>query len=746
MRKNFPLSAKSLKISLLTATVILGTLMATSCSKDRTTFTAITQDYNSAKDYITGTIVHWHNGDAVQINGQAYNIAVDASQNNKATIDAEGASDIGGEYYAAYPADIAAINGGQITFSIPQEETYATNGGQQVVHSIMAAKADGNTLRFQNLCALLHFKVNASGNGIGAKLHAIEVVSDKPLYGTIVAQFAESQWQVQPPTGTDATSRTLRFSTPLDLAAETKDLYLLVPPVSGASTFTLRLTIEDNNGIIKVFEKTKAANIAFNSGELCHFDDANTFTGSAMKFGNTEPTKPVTNGSAAHPYIVNSATSWAALADTLKKAGKHVTLAADINVGSTLNGELKAVLDGNGHTITLTTQGISLFSTVNGGTVKNLTISATSDVTSPVLVANGSIYYYGTLACRALSGSTFDNCTNTANINCDINTTNVYVGGLCGYTTGCTITNCSNNGNITANTTYIGGVFGQSYNSTTFSGCTNNGNISVSSSQNTVMTQYCGGVAGRISTNNNATISNCHNYGNITISSSPQTNAYYGSLFGEALNNIDKCSNSGNITCNATENTTKYCAGITATNTATSSERAITNSYSEGNIYAISSVQKMYTAGIISVDRRTAIKNCYTHGTLQGTYIAGIVADGRDLFNNITISNCYFYGELESSTSYFYSIAGESGEYPNIYKFLIDHCYYPSEYSLCHSTSTDNGNNATLSSGTTISGGSETSLCDSLNANINNMPTGSYTWKNSDNNTYVVFNIPNAKK
>ncbi len=729
-------------ISLWIATLILGTLMTTSCSKDRTTFTAITQDYNSAKDYITGTIVHWHNGDAVQINGQAYNIAIDANQNNKATIDAEGASDIGGEYYAAYPADIAAINGGQISFSIPQEETYATNGGQQVVHSIMAAKADGNTLRFQNLCALLHFKVNASGNGIGAKLHAIEVVSDKPLYGTIVAQSAESQWQVQPPTGTDATSRTLHFSTPLDLAAETKDLYLLVPPVSGASTFTLRLTIEDNNGIIKVFEKTKAANIAFSSGELCHFDDVNTFTGSAMKFGDTEPTKPVTNGSVTHPYIVNSATNWAALADTLKKAGKHITLAADINVGSTLNGELKAVLDGNGHTITLTTQGISLFSTVNGGTVKNLTIAAASDVTSPVLVDNGN-KCYGSLAGVAKGNAVFDNCTNRVNIICDVELSGLKIGGLIGLANKCSITNCTNYGNITSNFHNIGGIVGEMVNMNSISGCTNYGNITTTSSSETVKTQNCGGISSRLSlTDSSLYCTDCHNYGNIILQKASASDSYIGGIFGQASCCISHCSNSGTIACNNTGNKAKIIGGIVGIFNPTQI-RTMHNCSSIGDITATNGSTYIYAGGLIGKNNRTNIKNCYAKCNVEGNNIAGIVADGSGLSANITISNCYFYGELSATAANAYGIAGVSN---STYKFTIDHCYYPTSYSLCHTPSPDNDYNATLSSGTTISGGSETSLRDALNANINNMPTGSYTWKNSDDNTFVVFNIPNAKK
>lgn len=167
------------------------------------------------------------------------------------------------------------------------------------------------------------------------------------------------------------------------------------------------------------------------------------------------------------------------------------------------------------------------------------------------------------------------------------------------------------------------------------------------------------------------------------------------------------------------------------------------NCSSIGDITATNGSTYIYAGGLVGKNKNTNIKNCYAKCNVEGNNIAGIVANGSELSANITISNCYFYGELSATTANAYGIAGVSN---STYKFTIDHCYYPTSYSLCHTPSPDNGNNATLSSGTTISGGSETSLRDALNANINNMPTGSYTWKNSNDNTYVVFNIPNAKK
>lgn len=703
---------------------------------DDEVFTALTQDYNDNKDYISGSMVFWSDGDAVRINNGIYSIAVDDHDSHRATINAEGVTALGGEYYAAYPADISnVVSAGHITFSLPQEELYTENDGKQVIHSIMAAKSDNRTFKFQNLCALLHFKVNAIGDGIGDKLLAIEVETDKPMWGTITAEYGDNQWQVTSVSGTDATKRTLRFATPLVLSASEKDIYLIVPPVSGAETFTLRMIVDD--GSVKVFEKTRTASTSFASGTLWHFNAVNTYTGTAMKYG-TDEVATVTDGSEDHPYLVYSSENWAALASRMDSTGKHITLANDINVGSTLDREFKAILDGNGHTITLTTQNISLFSTINGGTVKNLTLAATNDVTEPVMVSDGdnlsSDNYYGTLAGKALNGSTIVNCINTVNIFANSDLASIRVGGLCGQLTGSSISNCLNNGNITSNALYVGGVVGMANNLSHISNCTNNGTITISSTEYTVKTKYCGGISGSIGTSNGVVINSCNNHGPITINNISSTILYCGGVFGEANSDISECSNTGTITCNATTSTTKNIGGIVG-RSITTIAKTICNSFNEGNIYAADGMQKMIVGGLLGENKRMSITNCYVYGNLSGSSVAGITYYGADLFDNVVISNCYYYGTITCSSTNKYGIAGISH---SSYKFIIDHCYYPSDYSMCHSTSNDNGNNATLRSATTLT--NDSSLATALHNNLRNMPAGSYDWQNSTSGpAHVVF-------
>ena len=175
---------KGYKFSVIAVTFLCVVFAGCQRDKGSEVFTAVMQSYNnSGKDYIVGNVVYWSDADRIRINEGVYGIAVNGLDRNRATVNAEGVSDFDGKYYGAYPAEGSTIAAnGRVTFTIPQQELYTTAGEKQVIHNIMAAKSNGSKLNFQNLCALLHFKVAASGSGVGAKLYAVEVVTDKPMY------------------------------------------------------------------------------------------------------------------------------------------------------------------------------------------------------------------------------------------------------------------------------------------------------------------------------------------------------------------------------------------------------------------------------------------------------------------------------------------------------------------------------------------------------------------------------------
>ena len=159
--------------------------------------------------------------------------------------------------------------------------------------------------------------------------------------------------------------------------------------------------------------------------------------------------------------------------------------------------------DGQGHKITglnvvSGTNGAGLFGTVNGGTIKNLVVEGSVDVTSiytggivgktqgNVTIENCS--YSGTVTSsstnskagaggivgRINSGTvTINRCKNSADI------TGKNAGGITGYGSakGSTITDCYNAGTISSGSN-AGGIAGQMHNGTSYTNCYNKGTIS----------------------------------------------------------------------------------------------------------------------------------------------------------------------------------------------------------------------------------------------------------------------------
>ena len=707
--------------------------------KDSNVFTAVTQGFAGSKDYMGGNIVYWSDGDRIRINDCTPTVVVDDEDRNRATVNGGAATPYSGEYYAAYPADISTIAGnGTITFNLPQEEQYVSANGNQIVHSIMAAKAEGQKLNFNNLCAMLHFEVSASGTGVNSKLYAIEVESDEPLWGTMTAVYnsgSPSRWDVTSPTSAEATKRTLRFSEPVILDGTTKDFYLAVPPVSGGEEFILRFILEDGNGAVKVFEKSKNSSYSFGTGNIYNFDN-NVFNGSKMVYdGNAVSAFKM--GTNEHPHIVYSSSNWNYLMSNGVKdsAGKYIALQNDIEVNSTYSYDFRSILDGNGHTVTLTTDNISMFDTINKGQVRNLTIASANPVTSPDFMNVSGTRYYGSLADRVLNESVIDNCVNTVSITCDADINAVYLGGLCGNAYGSTITNCSNTGTITSNSMYIGGVVGTATNMVAFNGCRNSVPITVTSAAANVRTQYVGGVAGDVATSG-ADITNCHNTGSISILKPSSANLNCGGVFGRFNRNVISCSNKGNISYDGATTKFKYIGGVAGVDNV-SIVTYLINCNNEGNVTATAGLSNIFIGGILGRSYKAGAKNSYAYCTLQGSYLSGIIANGADLYSNVDVVNCYYYGTMTCSTENVFGIAGES--YSNK-KIIIDKCYYPSGYTICHSSSTDNHTSQTLISAVSLSGGNSTSLRDALNGYSVDWPSGWLRWKNKGSEPdYVVF-------
>ena len=487
----------------------------TGCQKEESTsFTATTQSYQAPKLHITSNCAYWDNGDQVDINDGTYSVSVDGSNNNKATIAADGVTAYGGEYYAAYPASYADIaTNGTIVFDLPSKETYTTTAsGNQNTHNLMVAKANNSHLAFQNVGAMLHFQLKGSESGIGQKLVAIEVSTDKPLCGKLTVTPSGSNWSTSLSSTASDTARILTFSNHT-ITNTAEDFYIFIPAVINATHFRLQYVIENGN-TVKVFDAIKFATTDFLKEHIYHFGE-NEYDGNKIKISDTRDIYPLyMDGTEANPYLISSNTLWQASSSHLATANNYVTLVNDISVDTRIT-TLKAHLNGNGHTITLNSNSISLFENIDGGSVSNLTIEG--NITAPTC----SNFRYGSLACNLSNSATIDNCINKTNIEClQGKQSGSAVGGLCGYLgDNCSITNCQNLGTILSDALSTGGVAGYCNGVATVNNCKNEKGITINIATNETLDVKVGGVFGFVSLKNTGgtiAANNCQNSGNIT--------------------------------------------------------------------------------------------------------------------------------------------------------------------------------------------------------------------------------------
>lgn len=690
-----------------------------SCQKESgNVFTITTADYDAGKTYMGDNhVVYWHDGDELCINGGVYAVSVDASQNNRATIAADGITPYGDSYYAAYPAGLSQIaNDGTVTITLPGEVAYQCDGTVQRVENVMAAHSTGNSLQMHNLCTMLRLQVKTDISG--TKLCAIEVSADQDLAGQFSAVPSGDGWSVTTTNSGNQTRRTLIFPTPIELATSTQYFYLPVMPQASVTNFTLRYFIEDINHNVHSIARTRTTATNFTQGHMYGFDEV-CLSSTTTPNGYTMTTY---NGTQELPYHVFTAECWDYVAPTAT-TGKYIKLANDITVTSTTE-TFSANLDGQGHTITLDGNATSLFKTMAANsTVANLTIEKSGITTTVDHYSTENDEMFGFLTCYADENTTISNCTTNCNLDLSTNTTIKSIAGICAVSKGAII-NCTNKGDIKAKTNDLAGIVAR-FNGTTLSECSNEGNIEHCGTV-TNTTLFFGGLVASVG-NSDAIIVNCRNSGAVTISGTGSTSSggenYVGGLIGTASCDITNCHNSGDIICAVTASNFKYIGGIigfNSTDNQTSTKKML-NCSNIGNIKNPNSSNNFRAAGLVGKLQRMNIFNSFAYCDINSWRASGLIFM-INLYSDISITNCYYYGTMTvTSTNDKAKTAIVNEKQNSNSTATAKRCYYPSDLSVVNCT-TDNC--SALSDQFTLQGGG--SLVDALNAS--GKPDNSFNW------------------
>jgi hypothetical protein len=315
----------------------------------------------------------------------------------------------------------------------------------------------------------------------------------------------------------------------------------------------------------------------------------------------------------------------------------NATLMNDLDMRGTLFypiGFYEGTFDGNGKSITLGVQGVSLnnsylglFKTIGeDGIVKNLTIKGT--------VTGGT--YLGGVAGQ--SYGTIENCRNEAVIT-GTGTAMVHAGGIVGRLDG-TILGCENTGSVGAQN-YTGGIAGCAYAGALIEDSTNTGAI-------TAVSSGCGGISGVLE--GSARVLNSTNKGAVTGTYS------IGGIVGDHRGTgiLSGLRNEGAVSATSTATTASYSVGgIAGYLSGSPSAGGVIESMNIGSVSG--TVQN--TGGIVGyIVGSGTVTSCYNGGTVTGlaarinTAVGGVI--GAVNSNAVAVTGGYNTGIFTKSGSY----------------------------------------------------------------------------------------------
>lgn len=361
---------------------------------------------------------------------------------------------------------------------------------------------------------------------------------------TVTVDRADKEQSV---TMTKAPSATVRFVYAEDAAPTIKVTYY-----DSAKYKTITMTPEADGsyqlpiGYEYNWEFDSAAYIA-QSGTI---DLAEAQKGDSKDITVPMSKKPTGTGTVEDPYLISNASQLRWFASQVNDNGKNsicAQLTNDIDLGnenwtpigkSGYSYQYKGTFDGQGYEIKnvkidSTSSDQALFGYVNGGTVKNLTVSGS---------VKGGNSTAGIVANFGGSSGSISGCINKATVNGN-NATGGVVGKI--FTSGGTVTQCANLGEITGSN-QVGGIIGYVSYACTLSASYNRGNITVSASYGNA-----GGIAGKLDASS-ASVQSCYTTGTVTGSnyvkpafgsnSGSITNCYYLDTLGTDSNATSKTS------------------------------------------------------------------------------------------------------------------------------------------------------------------------------------------------------------
>ena len=506
----------------------------------------------SAKLALDGVNATWNNGDTLRLNGTR--VVVERSGDHAYISNAASQS----TNRALFPTRLVVSGPASdaVTITLPREYDYRSDGSHQLLDLPLAARATGDEpLHFKHLTGALCFMLTNSTSHpltidrITVSSSSYQLSGEREINLTAIGSIG-------PATGSTDADRTVNMTftrQSLEIPASgTANVVLPIAPVGSDNRFTVT--------VISHYQGKRYTCTKNQAGEQADYSLARNQIGYAGITINSDMTTGALftgYGREAAPYLITDYLDFLLMAEAISKQwednnGKaygntYFRLENDINLNGLSIYPIRNFVrqfDGNSHTIynlTINSRGNSsydtcaLFSYVNGGTIKNLTLD------------NLTLKQNGNPSVGLLIGGFCGSIKNTSILNCTLNNLNISIAG-----------------NISLASTYIGGIAAYAARSNTLTNCTVTTSISFNSNTNPL---YFGNIIGYCSdgeaTDHTLILTNC-DANNSSLSISTNNNLTFGGIVGYTTKEYltitgSNYSASGSLT---STNTLVYAGGI----------------------------------------------------------------------------------------------------------------------------------------------------------------------------------------
>lgn len=469
------------------AQALVFSVLFASCQKEETTGTGtrinlFAEEANggNAKMVVEGYATKWNTGDTVRVysNGSAtptwHRVEVDANQN--AYIMRSPASDeFRWPLFAVTPDLPCVANGSNMTVTLPSTYVYTTtsDGSKQVLKTPMAAYGtSGDRLDFTYLTGALTVKVVPSGSNIYVK--SISVTSSSyQLCGDITVD-PTNPTNIQPRETADASLRTVTMELPElkgILSGRNFEVQIPVLPVGINNQFTIKVVYSNkSDGNARADVKHWFTFTRKQSGS-----NDNHLNRGQLGYAKVQPTTPTAQtgdelgtGLVVPDYFYKDVQGYIHIMNKNEfnkmynlqassiylPANSKIKITADITPGSgfvVIPWKNVVEVDGGGHTITEPKLGYryndeyglpsysGLLADPDNAVVKNLTLH------NPTLNITEYTTHAGAFVAKAnsvnltncnITGTLTFNIRNDRHLNGYTPSTDLYMGGLCGYVQG----------------------------------------------------------------------------------------------------------------------------------------------------------------------------------------------------------------------------------------------------------------------------------------------------------------------